>query len=164
VLTPLRREIRALLDRTEVCRPPALRRALSPEALLVTDLPSLVDAERLAAFVRETEAKGWRAWTESGWLLLNHLVEAPEIRPRPLTGEAACCLSLFLRHPGGEAPPAAVRALVKAAEAGSGQVQRLCAGWHRDYAARLRRHEPLPSGLTPYLYAAFDEGSGEEMG
>lgn len=156
--------MRSLLAQTGACRAPALRRSQSPEALLATDLPSLVTAEALLAFMAQAENRGWRVWEENGWLLLDHPVEAPNARPRPLTGEAACCLSLLLRHPDGDAPETDIRALVKAAEAGSAQVQRLCAAWHRAFAARLRRHEPLPSGLVPYLYAAFDEPSGEETG
>lgn len=163
MLTPLRRELLALLAKTDACRPPALRRSSHPEALLATDLPLLVAEEAAAAFIRAAEARGWRVWAEGGWLLLDHPVEAPPLLPRRLTGEAACCLSLLLRHPGGDAPTASIRALAKAAEAGDRQVQRLCEAWHRDFAACLRRREPLPSGLIPYLYAVFERTSGEAM-
>ena len=89
MLTPLRRELLALLAKTDACRPPALRRSSHPEALLATDLPLLVAEEAAAAFIRAAEARGWRVWAEGGWLLLDHPVEAPPLLPRRLTGEAA---------------------------------------------------------------------------
>ena len=163
MLTPLRRGVQALLARVAVRRKPALRRSDAPEALLATDLPLAAEEAAVAAFTALAEQAGWTVTRRGDWLLLDHPVDAPDCPvPEQLAGEAGCCLSLLLRHEGSAAPPEDIRALVKARDAGSAALERLCATWHRDWAARLRRHEPLPGGLIPYLCGAMTPVTKED--
>ncbi|MGN0745569.1 MAG: hypothetical protein ACI4ML_02710 [Aristaeellaceae bacterium] len=163
MLTPLRRDMQALLASVPVRRRPALRRPDAPEALLATDLPLAAEDAAVAAFITAAQGAGWTVVRRGDWLLLDHPVEAPDCPvPDRLTGEAGCCLSLLLRHGGHDAPPEDVRALVKARDAGDAALARLCAAWHRDWAARLRRREPLPGGLLPYLCAAMKSKAKED--
>ena len=163
MLTPLRRKMQALLAAVPVRRKPALRRSDAPEALLATDLPLAAEKAAVADFIALSEKAGWTVMRRGNWLLLDHPVDAPDCPvPAELPGEAGCCLSLLLRHGGGDAPEEDIRALVKARDAGSTALERLCAAWHRDWAARLRRHEPLPGGLIPYLCGALTPVTKED--
>lgn len=155
MLTALRREVREALDAADTSRPPALRRASQAEALLATDLPETASEDAVAHFSEALAGRGWRVTRRGAWLLLDHPISPPAAQARELPGEAGCCASLLIRHPGSNAPTERIRALAKAAEAG--QVERLCAAWHREFAAMLRRGETLPGGLLPYLYAAARE-------
>ena len=156
MLTALRASVQAHLSRVPVWRKPALRRSDDPKALLATDLPLAADAEAVARFVAVLEAEGWLVQREKDWLLLDHAVPVPDAAlPEKLSGEAGCCLSLLMRHPGGEAPPELIRALAKAAEKGPEAVERFCAGWHGGLAQGLREHKPLPGKMIPYLCAAL---------
>ena len=49
----------------------------------------------------------------------------------------------------------AADAVVKAADAGRQPFEKLCAALHGEFAVRLRRHEPLPGALLPYLCHAY---------
>lgn len=159
----LRQSAAALLQAVPTHRKPALRRSDDPQALLATDLPLAADADAVARFVRAAEAEGWTVRPSKGWLLLDHPVPVPMTDAcRVIDGEAGCCVSLLLRHPGGEACAEDVRELVKAQEAGGDRVERLCARWHGEWAARLRLHQPLPAGLLPYLLAACQPSKEEE--
>lgn len=163
MLTPLRREMQSLLSAVPVRRKPALRRSDAPEALLATDLPLAAEEAAVADFTALAENAGWTVLRRGDWLLMDHSVDAPDCPvPAELPGEAGCCLSLLLRHGGGDAPAEDVRALVKARDAGGNALERLCAAWHRDWAARLRRHEPLPGGLIPYLCGAITRVTKED--
>ena len=163
MLTPLRRGMQTLLAAVPVRRKPALRRSDAPEALLATDLPLAAEKAAVADFIALSEKAGWTVMRRGDWLLLDHPVDAPDCPvPAELPGEAGCCLSLLLRHGGGDAPEEDIRALVKARDAGSTALERLCAAWHRDWAARLRRHEPLPGGLIPYLCGALTPVTKED--
>ena len=163
MLTPLRREMQTLLASVPVRRRPVLRRSDAPEALLATDLPLAAEETAVAAFLTAAEGAGWTVTPQGDWLLLDHPVEAPDCPvPDRLAGEAGCCLSLLLRHGGDAAPREDIRALVKARDAGDRALERLCAAWHRDWAARLRRHEPLPGGLIPYLCGAMTPAAKED--
>ena len=163
MLTLLRRDVQAMLACVAVRRKPALRRSDAPEALLATDLPLAAEEAAVEAFTALAEAAGWTVTRRGDWLLMDHPVDAPDCPvPAELPGEAGCCLSLLLRHGGGDAPEEDIRALVKARDAGSTALERLCAAWHRDWAARLRRREPLPGGLIPYLCGALTPVTKED--
>lgn len=155
MLTALRREVREALDAADTSRPPALRRASQAEALLATDLPETAGEDAVARFCEALTGRGWQVTRRGAWLLLDHPIQPPVAEAGDLPGEAGCCASLLMRHPGPDAPAERIRALAKAAEAG--QVERLCDTWHREFAAMLRRGETLPGGLLPYLYAAARE-------
>lgn len=158
MLTALRASVQAHLACVPVWRKPALRRSDDPEALLATDLPLAAETAAVERFIAVMEADGWRIGREKDWLLLDHDIPAPNASlPRVLSGEAGCCLSLLMRHPDGEAPAALVRAVAKAAETGPEAVERFCAGWHGELARQLRKHQPLPGGMIPYLCAALPQ-------
>lgn len=158
MLTALRQQVQESLNSVPVRRKPALRRTDVPDALLATDLPLAADAEAVASFSALMTAQGWRVIQRENWLLLDTDVSAPEtIIPKTLRGESGCCISLLLRHPSGDAPAGTIRALVKAAEAGKQPFERLCRQLHAELAAALRRHEPLPGGLLPYLCRAYND-------
>ena len=163
MLTPLRRGMQTLLAAVPVRRKPALRRSDAPEALLATDLPLAAEDAAVADFTALAEKAGWTVMRRGDWLLLDHPVDAPDCPvPAELPGEAGCCLSLLVRHGGDDAPAEDIRTLVKALDAGGNALERLCAAWHRDWAARLRRHEPLPGGLIPYLCGAITRVTKED--
>lgn len=158
MLTALRAEAAALLSACPTRRRPALRRSDDPTFLLATDLPLAAEAAVAEAFTHQMEAQGWRIVPRGGWLLMDHALPMPAdpgLATAP--GEMGCALWLLRRHPGGEAPADALRALVKAAEAGPGPLERLCREWHAAWAEALRRHITLPGGLAPYLAAAIDK-------
>lgn len=158
MLRQLRVQVNEVLEKAAVSRKPALRRASQPDALLATDLPMVALEGALEAFCCEMEQLGWSMRREGLWLLL----DAPAPMPKdegipPATGEAACCLWLLAHHPGDDVDRDMLRALLKAQEAGRPQLERLCAQWHRDFAACLRNQERLPGGLLPYLCQALKE-------
>lgn len=156
MLKPLRMQVQLLLADVPARRKPALRRSDEPNALLATDLPLIADDAAVTGFVRAAETLGWRTRMHRGWLLLDAPVPAPECDvPVRLQGSCGCCLSLLLRHR--EEAPAEdlIRAVVKAADAGRQPLERLCGQLHGELAARLRRHEPLPGALIPYLSQAY---------
>lgn len=158
MLRALRQEVQAQLISVPALRKPALRRSEDPEALLATDLPGVAQPEAVADLMNVLEAAGWRSWQRDGWLLLDHAVPVPDWDwPETYPGEWGCCLWLLRQHPGGDTPAGHIRALVKAAEQGWDQVERLCRAWHGEFAALLRTHRPLPGGLVPYLCAAMKE-------
>ena len=143
MLTRLREALRAVLDSAETSRPPALRRALTDEALFAADLPRCASPEETARCVRLLESMGWRAAERDGWLLLD--CPLPPL-PVPLDApEAAACADLLHRHPASRPDPVWARRLYKAAEAG--KLEDACRELHRELAVRLRRREPLPGGL-----------------
>lgn len=155
MLTTLRREVQAALADVPVTRKPALRRSDDPEALLATDLPMAADEETVQRFIGRMNERGWRVWRQGSWLLLDAEVPVPnDAIPEALNGELGCCISLLLRHPGGETDREALRALVKAAERGPKALETYCAVLHASWAAALREHRELPGGLLPYLCRA----------
>ncbi len=155
MLRSLRAQAQEALASVPALRKPALRRSDRADALLATDLPLAAEDAAVEAFRRCMEERGWQVWTEKGWLLMDAPVPAPEALPVSASGELGCCISLLQRHGGGDAPREAIRAIVKAAEAG--QIERLCAQLHREWAAALRLHQPLPGGLLPYLCRAAQD-------
>lgn len=153
MLTALRQQVNARFAALPLRRKPALRRSDHADFLLATDLPLTCDEATAALFVAQMEADGWHVEPVNGWLWLDHPVPVPEASPCTAPGELGCLISLLERHPGSTADAADIHALVKASEAPEAVLERLCAAWHRNWAERLRRHEPLPGGLLPYLYA-----------
>lgn len=158
MMKSLRAEVNGVLLAAKCRRKPALRRSDAPDALLATDLPLAADADAVEAAVRRLTALGWCVWpAENGWLLLDAPVPSPEAAiPRTLAGECGCCISILLRHPEDGEAAELIRALVKAEEAGVQPFERFCAQLHGELAARLRRHEPLPGALLPYLCRAHE--------
>lgn len=157
MLTGLRREVRALLDGCGAARPPALRRAQDAAYLLATDAPSLLDEAALTRLCDALRTLGYDTALHGGWLLLDRALPLPDLPLLPASlpaGEVGCVVSLLLRHPSDAADAADIRALAKAAEMGAGALERICAGLHRDFAARLREGVPLPGGLLPYVLLA----------
>ena len=75
-------------------------------------------------------------------------------------GELGCCLSLLARHLDDTADGTLLRALLKSADAGGQAMEKYCRMLHRDLAARLRTHNPLPGRLLPYLCRAAEERTG----
>lgn len=158
MLRALRRQVQACLASVPCRRRPALRRTDNPAFLLMTDLPQAASPQDVAAFAEGLRHLGWTVEEAPGWLLLDCPIPAPACPPpESYPGEAGCCAWLLQQHPGGDAPPDMLRALVKAAECGAPQVEQLCKAWHAQLAAMLRQHQPLPGGLLPYLFAAMKE-------
>lgn len=152
MLKPLRAEMNALLAETPVRRKPALRRSSLPEALLATDLPYAAEKQDTVDFIRRAEALGWRiSAAENGWLLLDKPVPAPDCAVPELQGPCGCCLSLLTRHQEPGDARVYIREVIRAEEAGAGELIRLCERLHAGLAAMLRRHQPLPGELLPYL-------------
>ena len=147
--------MRELTARTAVRRP-SLRRSDDAQALLATDLPLVAATGETEVFRVRMEALGWRVRTAgNGWLLLDKEVPSPQDTPVEAEGDCACCLSLLRRHRDGGDPSEEIRAVVKAADAGRQPFARLCGQLHARLAGMLRRHEPLPDGLIPYLACAW---------
>ena len=156
MLTALRQEAQALLATVPTSRRPALRRSEDENALFATDLPLLAD---VSDFCRRAEKHGWRTRMQNGWLLLDKLPNPPEMPMRipDAPGELGCCLSVLARHPDDAADDKLLRALLKAADAGGQAMEKYARALHRDLAARLRTHTPLPGQLLPYLCRAAEE-------
>lgn len=157
MLTALRLQVQRMLYAVPAQRKPALRRSDAPDALFATDLPLIADAAAVQTFIEAMICLGWTVCQRKGWLTLDAPVPVPEYtQPIVLTGECGCCISLLQRH--AEDAPAAdhIRALIKAADAGRMPFERLCSQLHGEFAARLRRHEPLPGALLPYLCNAYE--------
>ena len=148
-----------MLATVPTLRRPALRRSDDANALFATDLPLLADA---ADFCRLAEKHGWRTWIHGGWLLLDKLPNPPDMPTKipGAPGELGCCLSLLARHPDDTADGTLLRALLKSADAGGQAMEKYCRMLHRDLAARLRTHNPLPGRLLPYLCRAAEERTG----
>jgi len=157
MLTALRARVNAVLADTPVNRRPALRRSDAPDALLATDLPLAADPAAVDGFISRITALGWRVTlADNGWLLLDADVPVPTAAECTGTGECACCISLLERHRDDGDAAVWIRSAVKAAEAGKLPFERYCAALHQHLASMLRRHEPLPGALLPYLrQAAF---------
>lgn len=153
MLRALRAEVNALLAQTQVQRRPALRRSEAPGALLATDLPFAAPAQAVEDFIARAGSAGWRiSRADNGWLLLDKPVPAPDTPvAQAAEGECGCCLSLLSRHPEDGAAEELIREVVRAEEAGVRAFERCCRELHARLAAMLRRRQPLPGALLPYL-------------
>lgn len=155
MLKTLRAQVQGVLYAVPANRKPSLRRSDAPDALLATDLPLIAGAEEVARFCAEIGQLGWKVTMRRDWLTLDVPVPVPDaVMDESGAGECACCIALLKRHRGDAPAEADIRAVVKAADAGRQPFERLCAQMHAAYAARLRRHEPLPGALLPYLCEA----------
>lgn len=158
MLRALRAEVNALLNEIPTRRRPALRRSDVPGFLLATDLPHASEEAAVALFCRRAEELGWQ-WerAENGWLLLDKPVPPPvDDCVTDAEGECGCCLSLLARHAGenGDAREL-VRMLVRSHEAGARDFERFCRQLHIRFAEDLRKRQPLPANLVPYLSHAY---------
>ena len=143
----LRRELYGLLARTDCRRPPALRRSPREDALYATDLPQAADEDAVREFTGRAERAGWRTETGEGWIRLDYTgeIRAAEAFPGETGPEGHCCAELLRRHPAGRRNgDRERRMLVKAGEEGAAAYEKTCAALHREWAAALRRGEPLP--------------------
>ncbi len=151
----MREQVQRVLYAVPAKRKPALRRSDAPDVLFATDLPLIAPNDGVAAFCTEIANFGWRTDTRKGWLTLDAPVPVPDVdAPAVRAGECDCCISLLLRHKEDAPADDFIRAVVKAADAGRSPFERLCGQLHAEFAARLRRHEPLPGKLLPYLCEA----------
>lgn len=156
MLNELRSQVQRVLYAVPAQRKPALRRSDAPDALLATDLPLVADAAAVEAFRAELARLGWHTAEGKGWLLLDAPIPVPDAAvPAAPMGECGCCISLLVRHPDPAPAEAFIRAVVKAADAGRMPFERLCGQLHGEFAARLRKHEPLPGALLPYLCQGY---------
>ena len=153
MITQLRRDLLAFLRDIPCSRTPTLRRCRHDGALLATNLPFIAQPDDVRRFADACRLRGWTVSESDGWLLLDHAVTPPDSPiPDTLSGEVGCLISLLIRHPQDHAPcDDAIRALAKACEESPAVTDRLCAALHDDWAQRLRKREPLPGGLLPYL-------------
>ena len=132
---PLRQEARRMLTACAAKRPPALRRCLTPDALLATDLPLCAGSAEVEAFIRRAAAAGWAVKRQGDWLTLDHpLALCPADLPDSAEGEA--CRSLLARHPGLTLPSPLLRRLWKAMDAG--RIEEALWPLHQALAAALR--------------------------
>ena len=157
MLKALRAELQSLLREAAVTRPPALRRALTDQALFATDLPQCTDSDTVQVWIRRAETMGWQVMPEGGWLLLDYPITPTASPPSRLPpGELGCCISLLQRHLSDETDPVWARRLLKAAEAGVEPQERVCRALHLRLAELLRAHLPLPAQMLPLLYALLE--------
>ncbi len=138
MLRAARAEVRALLADLPARRPPALRRALTEDAMLACDLPLASDPATAAVFCDRARGRGWRVTEDRGWLLL----DKPDLIPPPIgdelpEGEAGCVLSLLRRHPELWRDLTGRRMLAKASECAAPKRERVCAELHARWALRL---------------------------
>ena len=157
MLTALRQHVQAVLYAVPAKRKPALRRSDAPDALFATDLPLIAEADVVRTFISDMEKQGWTVRERNGWLTLDAAILVPDyVIPMAPAGECGCCISLLLRHREGMPAEDFIRAVVKAADAGRLPFERFCVQMHGDFADRLRKHQPLPGALLPYLCNAYN--------
>ena len=156
-MNELRKEIRKLLDETECSRPAVLRRSRKEDYLYTTDLPQAASADAVTGFRRRAENAGWKTSAERGWVELDRIPETlpAGIIPDRTGTEARCCALILRMHPesrrNGDREK---RILLKAAEENAEAYEEVCGALHREWAALLRRSEPLPDLPADY----FGEG------
>ena len=123
MLKALRQECQIAAAVLSLPRPMALRRSLSEEALLSTDLPTFAAPEQVEAFVNTLTAMGWHCTPAKGWLDLDKPIPRPPSVPTgTASGELGCCISLLTVHPSDVCDSVALRKLAKAEEAGQREV------------------------------------------
>lgn len=161
LLTPYRRTVQALLHGIPALRKPFLRRSLRPDALLTTDLPRLTVPESLAWLIAALEAQGWTALRQGDYLELTPGLVPPAPGGHVFAGADRPALRrlfhLLNRHPAPRGDTAAILALLKAEEAGTPSLEKLCQTLCRQCAVCLRTHERLPGELLPYVHHILSE-------
>ena len=147
-MNKLRQEAVELVSAAQTTRPAVLRRSLRPDMLYATDLPQVTDGETVADFLQKAERAGWQTEAENGWILMDRIPEQPPENGfrGPCGPEARCCASLLTRHSGRNRPDGKRerRMLLKAGEEGTEAYEKACGQLHREWAAALRKREPLP--------------------
>lgn len=146
-MNKLRKELNSMLAAAETKRPPALRRSLREGWLYATDLPQTADPAAVRDFRGNAENAGWRTEEDNGWILMNLPGAVPQDTGfrGPFGREARACASLLQRHPErGKTGERELCRLTGAAEEGPEAFERACAALHREWAAALRRGDPLP--------------------
>ena len=152
-MNALRKELAALLDSVPARRPPALRRSAEAEWLYATDFPAAGGEGAQEALLERLREAGWEYAETAGWIQVRKsAAEPPEGWYEGGFGpEARCCLSLLERHAATGDPGTVRLTLVKAGEQGSRAYEDACAKLHREWAAMLRRKEPLPAVSRRYF-------------
>ena len=151
----LRKELAVLLAAPPESRPPVSRRSREQAWIYATDLPALYGCAVPEKVTKALKDEGWEYIQEGGWLQLRK----PEPEPPAdwyagsFGPEAACCRSLLKRHEDSLYGPAdeAQRMLIKAGEEGEKAYEEACGKLHREWAARLRKGEPLPAVSRRYF-------------
>ena len=146
-MSELREEIRKILSGAAAARPAALRRSLREDFLYAADLPRIASEAETAAFCQQAEQAGWRTEMDGGWIQLDRIPQSVPANALPAVfgPEAECCLSLLRRHPGNRKNgDKEKRLLLKAGEESPRAYEKACRTLHREWAAALRKAEPLP--------------------
>ena len=148
-MNKLRQELQKLLAGTPYTRTPALRRSLREDFLYASDLPQAADRDAVESFLRKAREAGWHASETEGWIQLDKVPQDPPEFPGIPGPEAKCCASLLRRHPGPRRTSERERRMLyKAAEESAGARETVCGKLHREWAADLRTHRPLPDVET----------------
>ena len=149
IINQLRKELTELFvaaDHEE--RKPALRRSLREEWLYAADLPAYMDESALENISGRLSRIGWESMLDGAWLQLRKAIKEPPSGWH--TGgsgtEAACCLSLLIRHPDRihETEQKAEYLLIKGREQGENAFEDACRRLHHEWAVRLRKGSRLP--------------------
>ncbi len=160
----LRMELEALTKACMTFRPATVRRSLKDHMLYATDLPCLLTDCELTEWIRMASGNGWRSEQDRDWLLLDH--DIPDALPGkfrgPFGNEAGCCASLLRRQCGTGNGNDVKRRLVKAGEEGAEAYEQICRELHEEWAARLRKGEPLPAVPTDWFEKTLDNGNPVE--
>ncbi len=150
-------QVQCVLYAVPAKRKPALRRSDEPDALFATDLPLVAEEAAVMAFRDVMERRGWTVRERNGWLTLFAVIDVPFCGvPDALKGECGCCIAILNRHADDAPAEQYICAVAKAADAGKQPFERLCRQLHAEFAARLRKHEPLPGELLPCLCQAYN--------
>lgn len=161
LLTPYRRTVQTLLHGIPALRKPFLRRSLRPDALLTTDLPRLTAPESLAWLIAALEPRAGQPCARAITLELTPGLVPPRPAGRFPPGADRPALRrlfhLLNRHPAPRGDTAAILALLKAEEAGTPSLEKLCQTLCRQCAVCLRTHERLPGELLPYVHHILSE-------
>ena len=145
-INPWREELLLVISSLPVRRKPALRRSPEADFLFSTDLPACAEAAVCLTFLSRVRRLGWDAHEAAGWIQLRkqgNTLPAGWLPAHP-AGEVSCLIALLARHGGTGDSTREIIALIKAREEGPAALEGACRAMHAEWAARLRRHEPLP--------------------
>ena len=161
MLSALRQELNELLGAADTQRKPFLRRSLKEDFLFTTDLPRTADEAETSRVTDALTCAGWRVLRSGDLLELDRPISCPPMQALSSCGcaDGLRLVSLLVRHPDGSGSDTLVRELAKAEECGGAKLDAWCARVYHDCASALRRHEPLPTDLLPYLTEALNGGS-----
>ncbi len=154
MMAEFRSEVTGFIEPLCCVRRPSIRRCDDPEWLLATDLPLLIDQERMKEFLNRISEAGWQSQLFGDWLYLRREIKPPEYETRAdeqICESCMCLISLLERHPGGESSQRERIAMCKAEEYSRQEFLRFMDLLHREWATRLRQRVHLPSDLAPWL-------------